>query len=150
MGEVSGSYSSGIHFTEDSRRSPECVHFLRIWFKKHSCVLALPVCLCKPLYPSISFLCSQESSDAILEWQRLLQPWLRSAELILVPREEGEKSHPERQEGLLVPGLGAAWCNQTHHISPLEPLFVCLHNTCLPRSQDKESMKVAFCDRALL
>ena len=30
-------------------------------------------------------------------------------------------------------GSRAAWCYWTHHISPLEPLFVCLHNTCLSR-----------------
>lgn len=57
--------------------------------------------------------------------------------------EEREKACAE-PKGLSGPEFGAVWCYQTHHISPLEPLFVCLHNRCLPRYSDKESMKVTF------
>lgn len=118
---------------KDFRINLDTVHFL--WFGlKSTLVKSLSsVSVCKPLYPCISLLCFQEFSDAILEWQPALQHWLRLMELILVPRLKGERSHLQCQKDFLVPGLGVVWCYRTHHTSPLEPLFVCLHNRCLLR-----------------
>lgn len=56
---------------------------------------------------------------------------------------EGREKAQAEPKGLSGRGFGAVRY-QTHHISPLEPLFVCLHNRCLPRYSDKESMKVTF------
>lgn len=117
---------------KDSGVNPDNARFLHTWFKEHFTAIFL-FSVCKPLYPCISLPCFQESSDPILEWQLSLQHWLRLMKLILVPRVKGERSPLQSQKGFLVPWFGAAWCCQTHHISPLEPLFVCLHNKCLPR-----------------
>lgn len=59
----------------------------------------------KPLYPSISLLCFQESSDAIFEWQYSLQYWLRLTKLILVPGVKGERKKSSTEPK----GLSGAW-----------------------------------------
>lgn len=114
------------------------------FFLNQPSAIAFSESFCEPLYPCVSLWCVQEFSDAILEWQPSLQAWLRSMELILVPRVKGERESMCRAKRLSCPRLRAVWCYQTHHISPLKPLFVCLHNKCLPRYSDKENMKVTF------
>lgn len=118
--------------------------YLVVFFFNRPSAIAFSVSFCEPLYPCVSLWCVQEFSDAILEWQPSLQAWLRSMELILVPRVKGERESMCSAKRLSCPRLRAVWCYQTHHISPLKPLFVCLHNKCLPRYSDKENMKVTF------
>lgn len=69
---------------------------------------------CEPLYPCVPLWCVQEFSDAILEWQPSLQPWLRSMELILVSRVKGERERAcAEPKSFLVPGLEQ--CGITRH-----------------------------------